>query len=427
MMRHHLLLFTLCLLGCAAPGNGNTRGASSGLPRVDLTTRPWFPPVRAQQGFSCSQQTALYYLLTAEWNMKRGSDANLPQNRLSPYFAYTVLSGDRTGRSHVVDGWILSRDVGVPTVVDCPGFSRHLMHGYDRYHRAMGHRAAGWRVLPMSNASDIAAARDELAAGHLLACDFQIKGAALTKLPDGSYIVKHWGSTGPGHSMLYAGFDNNVSFDVNGDHRISTDIDINGDGRVTLADSERGAFLLVNPWGPRWGRNGRAWVLYREHAASRWPWARSVATVLAAPPYTPRLTLKFRITAPRRDNVELTMGVANSSRADAPSRTFHPLLFRREPASALGTDNVWEAFASLLRPGPHLSSGTLSQAGGGDLEMGIDLTPLGSGDRYFMEVNAFTGPFTGRISQASVLAYNANGRLVSETPLTREGRRWVGP
>ena len=53
--------------------------------------------------------------------------------------------------------------------------------------------------------------------------------------------------------MVYAGFDQSIGRDCNGDGRITSDIDITGDGLVTLADREQGAFLAVNPWGRSWG------------------------------------------------------------------------------------------------------------------------------------------------------------------------------
>ena len=89
--------------------------------------------------------------------------------------------------------------------------------------------------------------------------------------------------------MVYAGFDQSIGRDCNGDGRITSDIDITGDGLVTLADREQGAFLAVNPWGRSWGDRGMAWVLFRDHAITRWPWSQYIATVQPAPPKPPRL------------------------------------------------------------------------------------------------------------------------------------------
>jgi hypothetical protein len=382
----------------------------------------------AQQGFSCSQQTALYYLLAGAWHRQYGGTSRGANQLLSPYQAYAALSDGRTGRSHVVDGWLLAREMGVPTLSDMPRFSRSLMHGYEKYRRALLHRPKSWTVLPMDNAGDVAAARIRLAAGDLLACDFQIKGTALKRLPSGHTVVQRWGSTGSGHSMLYAGYDDQLGWDTNGDGAITTDKDITGDGRVTLADAERGAFLLINPWGPRWGDGGRAWVLYREHAVSRWPWAHFVATVQAAPPAHPELMLKVTLQANARDAVLMTVGSASNTVATRPSSTISPLIFRREPASSSIGNNVWEAFASLHRSGPHLSGGPLAQANGQPLEMGLDLSALPCGERYFLDLPGLGRTWQGGVIAASVREYDRQGRLLRETPLISRGGRWMsGP
>jgi len=372
--------------------------------------------VTRQQSFSCSQQVAIYYLLTGEWNRARGQTAASPLRRFSPYFAYSLLAGDQTGRSHVVDGWIVAQEAGIPLEADCPRYSRTLMHGYDRYLRAMKHRVESWEVLAVSDEAGIARAKSLLAAKHLLACDFQIKGTALRPLPAGSAhagqkIVQRWGRTGPGHAMVYAGYDDTIGFDSNGDGLITNDRDITGDGAISLADRERGAFLVINPWGGGWGDRGRAWAPYRHHAVSRWPWSRSVASVKAAAPHQPRLTLKLRLRAADRQNVIVTAG-------NGAGRTLQPWMFSHAPAHGGGGGNVWDAFTSLRAPGPHLSAGTLAAPGGGPLETGHDLTELGSGSSYTMEIRpAGRGALAGELSAASFMEYDPSGRLVREVPV----------
>jgi len=417
----------LCLLaallagGCASRGLAGTRYTSE-----DLTRQPWFPPVTRQQSFSCSQQVALYYLLTAEWNRTRRQSAASPFRRFSPYFAYSLLAGDESGRSHVVDGWIVAREAGAPLEADCPRYSRTLMHGYDRYLRAMKHRAEGWDLTPVGDHAGIEKAKRLLAAGHPLACDFQIKGTVLRLMtaknyagrpapapaaaPKGEKFVHQWGRTGPGHAMVYAGYDDSVGFDFNGDGLITDNRDITGDGAVTLADCERGAFLVINPWGGAWGQRGKAWAPYRHHAASKWPWARTVASVRAAPPHQPRLTLKLRLRAGDRQNIIVTCGNGR--------RSVQPWMFNHTPASGGGSGNVWDAFTSLRAPGPHLSAGTLAAPDGGPLETGHDLTNLRDGSSYTLEIRpAGRGALSGDLAGASFMEYDGSGRVVREVPV----------
>lgn len=423
-----LLATCVLLAGCASPGGG-----IGSLPqRVDLTQRPWFPPVVRQQGFSCSQHAALYYLFSAEWNRQRGGAAR----RFSPYFAYAMLAGEQSGRSHVVDGWITAQQCGVPLLGDCPTYSRTLMHGYDRYLRAMQYRVDNWQVLPVASAADVARVERLLADGHPVACDFQIKGAVLrpqppahglslrkdyieygagaamkyAPLPPPSVFVKEWGRTGPGHAMVYAGYNQNFGYDANSDGHITTDRDITGDGQVTLADSERGAFLVVNPWGGGWGDKGRAWVPVRLHATSTWPWSRAVATVRPAALQHPRLTLKLRLRTVDRQNVLITVHRGG--------RSVQPWMFSHTPAPGGGT-SIWESFTTLRAPGPHLSPGPLAAPDGGPHESGHDLSALGgNAGGCSLEIRpAGRGALRGELAGAFIVEHDSMGRPVREVPV----------
>lgn len=415
VLRSLLLVLALTFLfaGCASPGPGS--GAA--VPAVDLTRQAWFPPVVPQQSFSCSQQVAIYYLLTSEWNRRAGRSSAPPGQRFSPYFSYSLLAGEQSGRSHVVDGWIVARETGVPLAGDFPRYSRTLMHGYDRYLRAMSHRVENWEVLRVADGAGISRARELLAAGHPLACDFQIRGTQLQSIAPGQprageKIVKQWGRSGPGHAMVYAGYDDTVGFDFNGDGAITSDRDITGDGAVTLADQERGAFLVINPWGGAWGNRGRAWAPYREHALSSWPWARSVATVTAAPQAEhPRLTLKLRLLATSREHVIVTAG-------NDRGRSVEPWIFSHRPVTGGSSGTLWDSFTSLRTPGPHLSPGPLAAPGGGALETGHDLTALGTASGYTLTIRPSPGrALQGRVEAASFLEYDSFGRLLREVPV----------
>lgn len=400
--------------------------------RVDLTQRAWFPPLVRQQGFSCSQQTGLYYLFSSEWNQSVRGGASPAVQRFSPYFAYSLAEG-AYGRSHVVDGWIAAQYCGVPLLADCPVYSRTLMHGYDRYLRAMEHRVAGWDVITIATAGDVARVERLLADGHPVACDFQIKGAVLRPVPkspepraqDGralppgssgaspgpAVVVKQWGKSGPGHAMVYAGYDRNFGYDANGDGRITTDSDINNDGQVTLADCERGAFLVVNPWGGGWGDKGRAWVPVRLHPASLWPWSRAVATVRVAPPSHPRLTLKLRLQASDRRNVVVTVHRGG--------RSVQTWMFSHTPVPVAG-NSVWESYIAFRTPGPHITAGRLAAPDGGPLETGHDISALGgSAGGCSLEIRpAYGAPLHGVLAGASIIEHDGAGRPVREVPLS---------
>ena len=402
-LRFPALILTLGSTGCQGPGG------SSRIPRTDLTTKTWFPPIVRQQGNSCAQQAGLYYLLTAERNRQRFMNSWTPANRLSPYQTYAILSDSMSGGTHVTDGWHLARETGVPLETDLPRGGRGLMHGFDKYVRALRQKPADWQLLPLRTEAELKAVKDRIAAGHPIACDFQVQGAKLTKRPDGSTMIGGWSRTGPGHNMIYAGYDDTIGTDCNGDGQITNDRDITGDGRVTLADHERGAFLVVNPWGPRWGTGGKAWALYREHAINSWPRAGEVAMVRAARDAPPRLMLKLSIYL--KDRRSLLLTVSDGSRA------VEPLPFRRSalPFSSSSPISTWEVFGKVHRPSPQISHGTLANPAGGPLEMGFDLSPL-SGRAIEMKVASAGAPLQGTLHAASLVELDSRGRIVGEMP-----------
>ncbi|RYD34375.1 MAG: hypothetical protein EOP86_11120, partial [Verrucomicrobiaceae bacterium] len=203
----------LTMTSCRSTGGSG--GDAGTPPSVDLTVKPWFPPVVRQQGNSCAQQAGLYYLLTAERNRQRGvSSRTSPASRLSPYQSYAMLADNQAAGTHVEDGWQLAEAMGVPLESEVPRGGSALMHGFDKYVRAASRKPGRWQYWPMRAAGDLPAVRKLLASGHPLACDFQIRGAKLVKLPDGrSTLVKEWGTTGLGHTMVYAGYDESVGWD----------------------------------------------------------------------------------------------------------------------------------------------------------------------------------------------------------------------
>lgn len=396
-------LSALTAIGCQGPK------ISPAPPRVDLTANGWFPPILRQQGNSCAQQAGLYYLLTAERNRERGLSSWVPSNRLSPYQTYAILADSMQGGTHVTDGWELARETGVPLETDLPRGGRGLMHGFDKYVRALRQKPAEWRLLPLRTETDLQSVKAQLAAGHPVACDFQVRGAKLIKLPEGGTLVKEWGRSGPGHNMIYAGYDDAVGFDINGDGVLTNDRDITGDGRVTLADYERGAFLVVNPWGPRWGTGGKAWALWREHALSPWPRAGEVAVVTSSRTEPPRLMLRLSLSLKERRGLILTAGDG--------TRSVQPLPFRQEslPFHQAGGAGTWEVFGKVHRPGPQISAGSLTNPAGGPLELGLDLTPLKTGHPWQLTLATSGPPLQGILHAAAFVELDAAGRPIKET------------
>lgn len=424
--------------------------------RVDNATRPYFPPIAKQRVDACSQYGAIHYTLAYELNRVRNRNAMFAENQYAPLFSWNFLNGGRNGGSEFFDGWRIAQAMGIPTAVDwkVPPASTvsSWPSGYDIYYRAMRNRAAGWRLFPMTNEAQLAEAKRWLwnadepgrAAGGLLVCDYRVTGWQLDRIPAGGYeadkwIVKAWSPTNFGHVMVYAGYDDNVGFDFNGDGRIGNDLDITGDGQVTLADHERGAFILVNSWGADWGDHGRAYAPYRHHATTDWERGKWLAALNVHSNVQPRLTLRMTFTASDRSGLRLTAGVAAEATAQQAETKMDVPPFARASIERTGiVDGSPESdHSQFLHGGPRLGRCPLAgNSNNAPIEMGFDLSPLATQSiaRAFLEFGPHKpDSLTGRVEAASLLFYSAAGIVTQQivlvtntTSFGREGLRLCG-
>jgi hypothetical protein len=226
--------------------------------------------------------------------------------------------------------------------------------------------------------------------------------------------------------MIYAGYDDNIGYDVNGDGQLTNDRDITADGKVTLADHERGAFLVINPWGRSWGSGGKAWSLMREHALTPWPRAGEVARLNDFKESPPRLML--RISLSLADRSALHLRVSDGRRA------LSPLPFSQQPLphSTRNPISAWEVFGKVHRPGPLPSPGPLANPAGGPLEMGLNLFPLSPGGTFTLGLASQGKPLQGTLHDAAVVELDSSGRITREMPfpglpavLSPQGGTWT--
>ncbi len=421
------------------PDVGETAVDISRLPsRVDNSTRPQFPPIYRQKGGACGQFTAIASIFTYEMNVLNGTVANTTATQFPADFSWNMCNAaDSAQGSEAHHGWEVAKLNGIPTVQsygrvegDKDKIGRWA-NGYNIWREAMEYRVAGYRYTPTATASQINEARGWLfdrnqpqagkePIGGLLALDGrmgELKKVTRT-IAEGEYLAGEdlwirWGPSGYGHGITCAGYDDKVGFDVNEDGKITNDIDINGDGKVTLADWERGAFIVVNSWGKDWSKDGRIYLLYSAMVDPTWERGNYLGRIEVAR-HLPQTTLKLKVTCSKRSDLRLTIGVAGDKNATAPEHEFTPQVL-----------NGWPLFGKNRKD----NVGDVPLAGPSDdtpLELGIDLTPLleklgsdgkGKGRLFLRFATAEKSDASGTLQTCAIRHYDEKGAFLRESSI----------
>ncbi|MEM7385509.1 MAG: hypothetical protein AAF514_11245, partial [Verrucomicrobiota bacterium] len=401
--------------------------------RVDHTKNPFFPPICHQESLnSCAQDCAHYYLIG--YDLRRREKKN-PGLLLSSRFPWSFLNGGFNNGSELTDGLVLAREMGVLSQDEDPLFSTGRVdawpNGYAHYRRAMRHRTGAIQYFPLATPDGIDRAKrwlagDEKTPGRLLGSDIRLENVEQRerKADDTRQrpLIVSWGKTGDGHTLTLAGYDDQIGYDRNGDGRVGNDLDLNSDGKITPLDWEKGAFLVVNSFGPEWGKAGTAWVLYSAAARATYQRSRWAVGVQPAPDRLPRLTLRLSFETEDRSCLRFLVG----RKADA--RVFRPLLFSNEKWSVPGAPTkgpnqhsrfaLGESTTGAFKPG--------GRNGSAGIEMGFNLSPTWTPTEaaeglFFLEART-TKAIRTWLLEASIRQYNAKGqltktRLLTDTPI----------
>jgi hypothetical protein len=392
--------------------------------RVDNSERAEFPPIREQGRDNCCSQAGASTTFSYEWCVMKGLSASNPKNRFPAQFAWNFVNGGENSGSEAYQGWETFRTIGVPTEATYGGWRSPSPASWPAdfsvWLDALRHRVAAWTFTRIHDADSLAEAKGWLfnhnrkgdAKGGVFVVDGFCINLKAKPIPVGAYeagkiIWPSWPKPkgNGGHIMTLVGYDDAVVFDRNGDGKITTDIDINGDGKVDLADSERGAFIVVNSWGENFANRGKIYVPYGAVADPAWfraPWLGRVVPK----EYAPRLVAKVKVFAFDRAKLRLSAGIATSADALKPEREIAPPQFngKGEPGGL-----------------PILGPGSADAA-----TLALDLTPLlkDGGERPFAgsvfitasaEASAHGG---GRIDSVSVVELDAKGAVIREIPVT---------
>ena len=230
----------------------------------------------------------------------------------------------------------------------------------------------------------------------------------------GKKIWTDWGPKYGGHVMCVVGYDDQVGFDVNKDGKITNDIDINNDGIVNLADFERGAFIVANSWGKKWGNDGKIYVLYRCLMSRADFWDRGPFMGYAVPEHTqPAMTLRIKAVYPKRNALKLSLNLKDKEGKEV---SWEPKVLFNKKTGAV----------PLGGPGTE----------GEDFEMGLDLSDMAramkvksihtliqnlkSGDtRLSMTWKVKDQESTGNLKEAELLFWSNSDTLITKLNLLK--------
>ncbi len=348
---------------------------SSVLPyKVDNSRTRHFPPIFTQYGYSCNQAASIAVEFTYEINALRNTDASLMENRMPEFFPWNMMNKGNTdtGVSYF-ESWDMIRAIGCPNWQDygtSPVNATRWMNGYNGYYRGMMNRIEDVYSIDVSTEQGLLTLKNWLY-DHLGdyqpggVANFQIATLDLKFLPlpegtedAGKIMIPYFGFA-VGHAMTFTGYNDSVRYDFNNDGKYTNNLDINGDGKVTMADWEIGALICVNTYGLEWGSSGRAYVPYRIlplHPDQGGIWMKSVVVAKPHKSYKPLLTLKARIRYPERNRLWITAGASQNPNAEKPDYILDQPVF-------------------------HYQGGALPMLGTGSadpelIEIGIDATPL---------------------------------------------------
>ncbi len=400
--------------------------------KVDNSKRPEFPPIYNQGKHSaCGQYAAVASIFTYEQNVLNGTKADSDATRFSPYFSWNMMNRTENKGSEAYHGWEVAKRLGVPTAKSYGGIKFKTIgqwpDGYAIWREAMEYRVKGYRYSPAATVAQLNEAKGWLfdrnqagKVGGLLAMDGRMgKPPERTfKIPKGEHeegkmIWTRWNPTGFGHGMACVGYDDEVGYDVNGDGKITNDIDTNSDGKVDLADWERGAYIVVNSWGQKWSADGRIYLLYSAMIDPTWERGNYLGRVEVAR-YQPRATLRLKLSCTERSNLSARIGIAGDVKAQSAEHEIRPQVL-----------NGWPIFK-----GSH--PGSMPMAGPGEdkpIELGVDLSDLlaklgkdadGKARLFIHLGRKKKSKATGELHACAIRHYDSKGVLIREIPVEFE-------
>jgi hypothetical protein len=343
---------------------------------VDNSLLPYFRPIFNQVALECGQAAGVAYTYTYEIDRLRNVAASSTSTQYPTHWVWNFSNNGVNAGISFFESWDIIRQLGTPNVQEWGGSTGYggqyrWISGYNTYYSAMKNRLGDVWGINLSDTAGISILKHWLhdrlegASTGGVAAFYAEYTSNPSVIPSGIYgagkhVIPSWGGS-PNHAMTVVGYDDSIRWDYNSDGLYTNHLDINGDGYVTLADWEIGAFKLANSYGgvPAWGDNGFCYFMYNTLArpiGQGGIWNQTVYVIEAIHDYSPLLTLKAKIKYPSRECLKISVGLALDTMLFSPQYTLDFPAFRFQGGNRYMQGGTSEADKTI--------------------EIGLDLTPL---------------------------------------------------
>jgi hypothetical protein len=295
-------------------------------PTCDNSTAYEFREIFNQIGGSCGQASGMGYHFTYERNLALGTTGADPENICAYGFTWNFVNGGSGSGSWPSAGYGIAKEMGCGHVIDFNnadngGSGTAWMDGYEGYYNANDCHIVEQVTFSKDDIDELKNWFYDKGTGTgknggciTFGSSTSFSNTTVQSGPFQGEKLATSLSSGSSHAMTLSGYSDEVGYDLNGDGKITNDIDITRDGIVDIRDREEGAWQLVNSWGGSWNNSGKIWVLYSGFGGQK-------ITGITVEQIETKLMIKATVTHSSRNSLELTTGFSEDINATSPDDT----------------------------------------------------------------------------------------------------------
>lgn len=408
----------------------------------------WSPVYHQYYFPHCQQACGVYHMFGYEVNVLRSKSGSLDANTYPANFTFNFWNQDTQNGVSFFDSFRILYDHGQPNLSDFGDdykvFAMYWMNGADKWERSMTQRIDRVYSFDVTTYSGIEDLKHWLynhgngsSKGGVAV--FSTGGPwQLNWIPQASPL--NWITLCPilyypaSHGLTIVGYHDGVYFDRNNDGLYTNDVDINKDGVIDLADSEFGAWIVRNSYGPDYGYQGNLLIPYGVLGNNFFKGGASngEAYGIVVKDYTPLLTASFKIKHNQRYLLKLTAGISNNQSDIFPQQTIDLPVLQYQGGSHQMDGNDSIPVANELEMAIDLSRLYTYMPKGGDCKLFLLLDekdPYAFGDGYWgdLKIKAGTqllgtslGKTTILNNSTTILTCNINLPAISTPVITND-------